>query len=344
MKQIECRGDSFAIGLAHGKHAQPEIERSVAFYAAYFLKIVGLQWDEIIKETDKYIPFLETNAPELLQEIKGVAQGSGKQYLEILALNIRTEIAFGLRIKTGTDGCTSLSYRPDANTNILGQNWDWNYKQQPNLVALTIVPDAPGSPKIKMVTEAGIIGKIGYNEFGVGVCLNALLTPGVDYNKWPIHLALRKALTFTKSADALSFFEKAGCASSAHILISGRNSVAAGMEFTCKGMRVVQPDADGNIVHTNNFVLEPYECPETIWLKDSIPRRERGCLLIKQAKGFDDLFSKLLSDTENSPCAILRTDVEVRTLFTILMDLNAGTSVVRVISESGIQSQFDFNF
>jgi isopenicillin-N N-acyltransferase-like protein len=40
-----------------------------------------------------------------------------------------------------------------------------------------------------MVTEADVIGKIGINSAGVGVCLNAIRACGVDRTKLPIDLA-----------------------------------------------------------------------------------------------------------------------------------------------------------
>jgi isopenicillin-N N-acyltransferase-like protein len=51
--------------------------------------------------------------------VTGIAEGSGKDVLDIIALNVRTEINFGLF----SDGCTSLYWRDDAHT-FLGQNWD----------------------------------------------------------------------------------------------------------------------------------------------------------------------------------------------------------------------------
>lgn len=83
-------------------------------------------------------------------------------YADILALNVRTEIWYGLR----TDGCTALGWRiaPDAGTGTEGasylvQNWDWREEQKENIIALHI--EQPGKPDIWFMTEAGIIGKIG---------------------------------------------------------------------------------------------------------------------------------------------------------------------------------------
>ena len=53
--------------------------------------------------------------------MEGIAKGAGKEYADILALNVRTEIVFG----AFSDGCTAVSLKsPDKS--YLGQNWDWD--------------------------------------------------------------------------------------------------------------------------------------------------------------------------------------------------------------------------
>ena len=51
--------------------------------------------------------------------MRGIAEGAEKTLADIIALNVRTEINFGLF----SDGCTALSWlHKDAI--ILAQNWD----------------------------------------------------------------------------------------------------------------------------------------------------------------------------------------------------------------------------
>ena len=53
----------------------------------------------------------------------GLAEGAGQPFLSILALNVRTEIAYGMEKKKENDGCTALSYYSDGSA-FLAQNWD----------------------------------------------------------------------------------------------------------------------------------------------------------------------------------------------------------------------------
>jgi len=51
----------------------------------------------------------------------------------------------------------------------------WEEAQQINLIHTNI--KRTSKPSISMITEAGIIGKIGLNSSGVGVCINAIRNP-----------------------------------------------------------------------------------------------------------------------------------------------------------------------
>ena len=133
-------------------------------------------------------------------------------YLDILTLNVRTEIAYGM----AGDGCTAL-YRKTNTSSFLAQNWDWEEEQRENLIHLNI--SRQGKPAISMITEAGIIGKIGLNSSGVGVCLNAIKAHGIDIKRLPCHLALRTCLECISMGEAVAALEKAGVASSCHILV-----------------------------------------------------------------------------------------------------------------------------
>lgn len=58
--------------------------------------------------------------------------------------------------------------------------FQWEYRQRNNLIALFIYQSR--KPNISMITEAGIVGKIGLTSCGVCVCLNAIRANGFDYS------------------------------------------------------------------------------------------------------------------------------------------------------------------
>ena len=86
-----------------------------------------MSWPAVVEEAGRYAGPLEALAPRYLQEIRGIAEGAGLPFLDVLALNVRTEINFGLftdaakKLDPPSDGCTSLSWRTEK-TSWLCQN------------------------------------------------------------------------------------------------------------------------------------------------------------------------------------------------------------------------------
>jgi isopenicillin-N N-acyltransferase-like protein len=121
MLEVLCTGSPYQIGLQHGEAAKQHISRAIKFYQKIFQTKCRMDWEEVKVFGLKYQPYLQTYWPQYIDEMRGVAEGAGVAFEDILALNVRTEIAFG----AFNDGCTALSWR-GTDTSILAQNWDWN--------------------------------------------------------------------------------------------------------------------------------------------------------------------------------------------------------------------------
>ncbi|GAP92817.1 putative isopenicillin-N N-acyltransferase [Rosellinia necatrix] len=334
MLEINCTGTPYEIGVAHGRTARAEIAGSIDFYAGLFQSSCALPWPEVAREAARYVAPLEALAPRHLDEIRGIAHGAGVTFLDILALNVRTEIMFGLYTEAGdgflrmpSDGCTSLGWLASSGlsgppSSFLAQNWDWMVEQRPNLVVCRV--EQPGVPAFAMATEAGIIGKIGLNAAGVGCCLNALKCRGVDAAKLPIHFALRRVLESPSRAAAVEAIRAAGVAGSGHILV-GDATGFTGLECTSKWVKEIDMDGAGRVCHTNHLILDRSGVEESNWLTDSPARlarlRELTALI---ADPTPEAIADVLRDTEGYPSSINRRQEGssvAETLFTIVMDL-----------------------
>ncbi|KAF3763968.1 AAT-domain-containing protein [Cryphonectria parasitica EP155] len=353
MLEIQCSGSPFEIGFTHGHAARDQVRGSIAFYKDLFQVKCSMGWEQVTAEANKYVEPLEKTCSRYIEEIRGLAEGVGSpvSFLDILALNVRTEIMFGLFTDPQTpqhadvpsDGCTSLSWVDGSGTSFLAQNWDWQKGQGRNLIVCHINPK-PGSgiPNLAMVTEAGIIGKIGLNTRGVGCCLNAIRARGVDRTKLPVHFALRTILESASREEAVGRLEASGIAGSAHILL-GDESGAVGLECTPFGTREIPMDLQGRVFHTNHLVLEHAGVDEPPWLDDSLKRLARIKTLadatLFPGAGIQEILG-MLKDEENCPCSINRRQLDVstfETLFSIVMDLTKREALVKLgrPSESG---------
>ncbi|KAI1636664.1 acyl-coenzyme A:6-aminopenicillanic acid acyl-transferase-domain-containing protein [Biscogniauxia mediterranea] len=344
MLEIRCTGTPHEIGLAHGTQARSQIASSIRFYASLFRKSCAMPWADVVREAGRYVAPLERLAPRHLAEVRGIAAGAGVPFLDVLALNVRTEIAFGLFTSSSSssssssslavdpppsDGCTSLGWLADDGTSFLGQNWDWQVEQAPNLLVCRVSQPGTGVPDLVMVTEAGIVGKIGFNARGVGCCLNALRCRGVDPSRLPVHFALRAVLESESRAAAVAAIRAAGVAGSGHILV-GDATGAVGLECTSRWVKELRMDERGRVCHSNHLLLDKADVDEPPWLADSPARlarmRELTADTAARPASLDSVF-EVFKDTEGYPASINRRQVEgkstIETLFTIVMDLTS---------------------
>ena len=89
---LHLQGDPQQRGQQYGSQAAQLIRHSIASYARQFAYRCGLTWQQAQTQAEGSLPWLERHVPHLLEEIQGIAAGSGFRFAEILALNLRTEI------------------------------------------------------------------------------------------------------------------------------------------------------------------------------------------------------------------------------------------------------------
>ncbi|GAB7361411.1 hypothetical protein MBLNU230_g1467t1 [Neophaeotheca triangularis] len=327
MLQIHCSGTPYEIGHTHGTEARAEISRCITFYASLFQEAAKYEWSKVQQTALEFEPIVRDKWPQYLEEMQGVADGANVALASILALNVRTEITFGLF----SDGCTALSWRT-PNASYLAQNWDWMERQKENLIVLTI--EQVSRPTIKMVTEAGLIGKIGLNSAGVGVCLNAVKAHGMDKTRIPCHLGLRMALESESREAAVKALEGYGVASSCHYLLADASG-GVGLEWSHLDYREVGMNEAKQVFHSNHYLRDHVEgVVDTNWLPDSNFRVSRIEELCGRFDGSEPRFEEvqgLFRDEANFPGGICRAESggsDVASLFGVVMDLEARRAVV----------------
>ena len=154
-----------------------------------------LPWPEV-RRGRPFVEAIDAYDVQLLPELEGIAEGAGVDAEDVLAVNLRTEIMFGLDARpaqaAATRECTAIGRRLDDGRVWIAQTWDWKPAVRDTCVLLVCAPhDGPG---FVTFVEAGLWAKCGANEAGIGLATNALQTsldrgePGVPY-----HAILRHA-------------------------------------------------------------------------------------------------------------------------------------------------------
>jgi isopenicillin-N N-acyltransferase like protein len=322
--------DPFARGLRHGHMARDQVAASLRTYHRLFKDFVGIEWEDAKRIGMRYADAIGAYAPDLLEEIRGVAEGSGNEVAEILALNARSEIALSARL---VDGCTAFAVFGTATAGgdvLLCQNWDWRASQRAAFIVLLI--ERQDDPSITMLTEAGIIGKIGFNSAGLGACLNAIVTDQVREDGTPLHVVLRRILDSRNLGDAIQAVGTGSIASAANFLIAQDRGGALDIEAVPSDFDVLLPERD-MICHTNHLRsprLVGVRDLGKIVLPDSYPRLSRVMRLLDERHGrlSEDEACAILRDRDNGPDSICRREdprdpegKRLQTVFSVVMNL-----------------------
>ncbi|WP_072742185.1 MULTISPECIES: C45 family peptidase [unclassified Virgibacillus] len=325
IKKQTLAGSPYDTGYEHGKLAEVQIKNSLQTYEKMFREYAETSWDEACDQALLHVNYVKEHYPSFLEEMKAIAIGAKVEFEDILVLNCRSEIAL-----TSPDGCSSFALtQPKTEKTWLAQNWDWKREQVNSILHLELVQD--NLPTIQMITEAGIIGKIGYNSHGIGVCLNALRT-----NQWqaklPIHLGLRAILESHTFEEAISRIDQNQIASAAHFLIASKSKDIISVEVSPVYTEKILPK-HGSLQHTNHICSSKMKKTMDEFAKpDSF---DRLCILsdlidsqIDKSINHEFLF-QLLANHDNYPNSICRhhnpalsEQEQTETVFSIAMNLN----------------------
>lgn len=334
---IDISGTPYEIGYAHGKNYQNQVLHSIETYKIMFRDYSELSWEEGKEIAKRYINPIKKYNSDYIDEMQGVADGAGVEFEDILALNSRSEIVLqsGKNIEAQLDGCTSIGISPiknDKNHTIVAHNWDWKATQKEAMVMMNIKQDN-GKPTIHLITEAGIIGKTGFNSEGISLYLNAL---SVDDNPdgIPLHIAMRGILDSSTLSGAISAATKTQLGCCANFLIGHKSGEIIDIEISNNDFDILFPD-NGYIVHTNHFVsprLPKGDYIDTMRMKmpDTYLRynRSKNILASMGSHIYIDEIKQLLSnhiDMPNSICRHADQDLEeglrMETVFSIIINL-----------------------
>lgn len=323
---IHVTGTPEARGRRYGALARERIRRNLAFYADMFEKGWGVTWAKAATLAESFIPHVEQHFPEGLLEMRGIAEGAGVAFEDILTLNCRSEILFAQ-----PDGCSVLGVLPehaaDGHT-WLAQTWDWLRPAGDATVVLRL--DQPELPSLLMVVEAGMIGGKGMNAAGVGVCLNAT-SVGRGRTGVPLHVLYRTILHAPTVSNAFEAVARARRAGAGTFNLGSAEGFLMSVEFTPDAVDVLMAE-DEPLTHTNHYLSPLFRGEDAL-------KSELGCTWVRlnrlrrlgrlHPEGFGrDSILEVLSDHANHPDSICShedpADPEFRrmvTVYAMVMDL-----------------------
>src|SRR5258708_21775613 len=259
---IEISGPPRERAAQFARLAADSIHKGASHYFAQ-LKELSLDASGVAELVRDYLPVIEAFEPTYIEEMHGIAEGAGVPFEDIVLLNARTEILklakpeIRARLKTPDepDGCTGVVVLPQAGNAgrlIHAQNWDWKRECAETAVVLKVRRD--DGPDLMTFTEAGALGRCGFNAVGIAITAN-YLESARDYRQVGVPLALirRKVLESEHLALAMRSVYCRQKSAANNMIISHCEGVAIDFECAPDETFQVHPGR-GLLVHANHFV------------------------------------------------------------------------------------------
>ena len=300
-REIEVRGTPRQMGEQLGEEAREEIRGFDAVALERVNLTVAVSEESALAVAADSIRRVAAYAPEMLEELNGMAASSGVPAERLMLLQVRNQL------RPDDGGCTSFALsQPAAAGTFVGQNWDNDPELDPFTIVLTRRPE--GEPAFMSISQAGLVAYIGVSDAGIGLCMNTLPAPCRQLGV-PHYFTVRGMYRAGSLGGALEAVRRAERAIPANLILAAPDGLAD-FEITIGDVHVIGDDGTGIVTHTNHCVhpdLAPVndDFPELI---QSGPRKCRVDELLRRAPRplTEASLREILSDHDGHPHSICR--------------------------------------
>jgi predicted choloylglycine hydrolase len=251
---VELNGSGYERGLQHGKALKVDIAEIMGRFKADIKISRNRDPDSLIAEflhaTD-FVPAITKWTPDLLDEVKGIADGSGQKFETIFAYQLPDEIWVYFD-KLDANHCSGIGVAKTAShPAYVAQNMDvpsWMHGSQ----AVLHILQSSSMPEQLIFTSAGLIAANGVNNSSIGVCVNTLMQLNASHDGLPVAFVVRGLLASRTEQSVLQFIKKVKHASGQNYILGIGDKV---YDFEASATGVVQftPVAGGSpVYHTNH--------------------------------------------------------------------------------------------
>ena len=250
---VHARGRHGDLGFHVGSDRADQVHHMVETYRRLFRdgseELGVADWAEGIRIARRYLPFVESALPQYVDEMRGLAEGAGLSFDDILVLNTIESITSD-RLHLG---CTSLAAGGEATADgsvLVAHNEDWYPDDLEDVFLVHGEPE--GEPPFLAVSYGGLLPNIGFNAAGIAQCCDTVYAADVRLGI-PRTIVARHVLSATsleQAAQAALHAQRA--AGYNHLLASAAGEIVnLEASATCHGRL---PALDGLAAHTNHYV------------------------------------------------------------------------------------------
>ncbi|NLK52496.1 MAG: hypothetical protein GX295_08650 [Syntrophomonadaceae bacterium] len=304
-KVIECRGNSYEIGLQSGEGCRENIRQAMEMTFGGLAYAHSTTKDQIIEKALLFLPKVKDFDPELVELLRGQAEGAGLTFEEVFALKCGFDL--GAYYKQIAGLCTSFAATGAATASgktLLGQNIDW----------------FPGSPMdlLKIVHSDGVTqlslvlwGIVEYtlSSSGFGMCANGTWVVAENcLLNLPVGCYLPKVMRQRTLGEAMGILRNTARGLGYYHLASAEKEMI-GIESTQDDYQLLSSNRE-MLIHSNHYLTDRFKPIDlvNVLIPDSLERIETIKRLMNDHYGkiTPATMMSILADHENHPYSICR--------------------------------------
>ena len=264
IRELELTGTPRERGRAHGEALRSLVHEHLERWRDALAADLGVEPERYVERflaATNFLPAIERWTPELLDEVRGIAEGAGTDFRFTFARQLSDEEPWYRReVKNGLGaarGCSSIGADArDGQPLIVAQNMDLPTWWDGHQVLLRI--REPDGHQILVFTVAGKISLCGLNSAGLGICCNTLSQ--LDYARDGLaeDFVVRGYLRHRSPQAGLEFMRRIKHASGQNYTVPGPDGRALNLECSARSVTEYRPwpGAD-RVYHTNHPLTNP---------------------------------------------------------------------------------------
>lgn len=258
---IELSGDAYSRGLQHGTRLRIEIALIFTKWKENIRRNTGKEPDTVLNAFRKAVDFEPITLkyiPAILEEIRGIAEGSGQTYQDVYAFQLVDEfwIYLDKQANSANHHCSGMGVAAtNSRPSFIAQNIDLENYMNGFQVLFHIAATA-NEPEQYIVSCAGLVALSGMNSAGIGLCLNSLMELEASEEGLPVAFIIRYILSKKKGKDVLEFLQTVKHASGQNYIVGIADSVYDFEASANQAIRYLPDPKNSTIVyHTNHSLV-----------------------------------------------------------------------------------------
>jgi isopenicillin-N N-acyltransferase-like protein len=312
MNMVECMGTPYEIGLQYGRAGGANLQKTLGMCLgnltgiAKITRNADLSTEDILSTAGKFLSMTEAFDPELIEFVKGEAEGAGMSFREAFYLRCAYDMLFCYGQISSM--CTTFAATGSATRNgktIIGRNidfsGDWPFE-------LLKIRHADGLEQLALCV-GGVEWEV-LNSNGFCNSMNGIFN--TDYRpNLPYGCYMFKAMRQRSIGAALRVLCQSARGYLYHVLASAEGDIV-GFESTSDEFQILQPEND-ILAHSNHYMTDKFKHVDGAYttfrdFPDTFLRTTRIRRLMQQCYGdiTPDVMMDILSDHNNYPNSICR--------------------------------------